>query len=255
MEITQDLLLKGKPTIIKGKEYLPTSDYVSPFFDEMSKFTDKFIIKVQTPNQITLTDGDEDMTYNRVWIQAVMPEKYCIDNHDEVYSLLYGLDVRTPIYKLYRGTINKACTNLCVFSPDWLDVQPIEEGNTFKYSIKNMMQKTSDIQVRLQKMKNTFLDRDPDSVHKLLGEQIERVMHLEWANASGKVKLSTAMCVKAFQMVYMDSRSPYFVKDTEECSVFNYYNAFTQLVTDDDRDIIGKFEKTLLIDSLFNLID
>ena len=91
MEITQDLLLKGKPTIIKGKEYLPTSDYVSPFFDEMSKFTDKFIIKVQTPNQITLTDGDEDMTYNRVWIQAVMPEKYCIDNHDEVYSLLYGL--------------------------------------------------------------------------------------------------------------------------------------------------------------------
>lgn len=66
MEITQNLLLKGKPTIIKGKEYLPTSDYVSPFFDEMSKFTDKFIIKVQTPNQVTVTDGDEDMTYNRV---------------------------------------------------------------------------------------------------------------------------------------------------------------------------------------------
>lgn len=56
-------------------------------------------------------------------------------------------------------------------------------------------------------------------------------------------------------MVYMDSRSPYFVKDTEECSVFNYYNAFTQLVTDDSKDILGKFEKTLLVDSLFNLID
>lgn len=66
MEITQDLLLKGKPTIIKGKEYLPTIDYVGPFFDEMSKFTDKFIIKVQTPNQLTLTDGNEDLTYNRV---------------------------------------------------------------------------------------------------------------------------------------------------------------------------------------------
>ncbi len=63
------------------------------------------------------------------------------------------------------------------------------------------------------------------------------------------------MCVKAFQMVYMDSRSPYFIKDTEECSVFNYYNAFTQLVTDDSKDILGKFEKTLLVDSLFNLID
>ena len=118
-----------------------------------------------------------------------------------------------------------------------------------------MMQKATDLEARLRQMKNTFLDSDPDSVHLLLGEQIEKVMHLEWANASGKVKLSPAMCVKAFQMVYIDSRSPYYVKDTEECSVFNYYNAFTQLVTDDERDIVNKFEKTLLIDSLFNLLD
>ena len=255
MEITQDLLMKGKPTIIKGKEYLPTKDYVGPFFDQMSQFTDNFIIKVQTPNQVTITDGDEDLTYNRVWIQAVLPEKYCIDNHDEVYSLLYGLDTRTPVYKLYRGGLNRACTNLCVFSPDWIDVQPIEEGNTFKYSIKSMMEKTNDLHVRLEKMKNTFLDRDPDAIHQLLGEQIEKVMHLEWANACGKIKLSPAMCVKAFQMVYMDSRSPYYVKDTEQCSVFNYYNAFTQLVTDDSKDIMSKFEKTLLVDELFNLLD
>lgn len=255
MEITQDLLMKGKPTIIKGKEYLPTKDYVAPFFDQMSQFTDNFIIKVQTPNQVTITDGDEDLTYNRVWIQAVMPDKYCIDNHDEVYGLLYGLDARTPIYKCYRGSLNRACTNLCVFSPDWIDVQPIEDGNTFKYSIRSMMQKANDLQVRIDKMKNTFLDRDPDAVHLLLGEQIEKVMHLEWANASGKVKLSPAMCVKAFQMVYMDNRSPYFVKETEECSVFNYYNAFTQLITDDTKDILNKFEKTLLVDGLFNLLD
>ena len=81
MEITPELLLKGKPTIIKGKEYLPTKDYVQPFFDEMSKFTDKFIVKVQTPDQMTITNGDQDMTYNRVWIQAVMPDKFNIDNH------------------------------------------------------------------------------------------------------------------------------------------------------------------------------
>ena len=66
MEITTDLLLQGKPTVIKGKEYLPTADYVGPFLDEMSKFTDNFIVKVQTPNQMTVTDGDQDITYNRV---------------------------------------------------------------------------------------------------------------------------------------------------------------------------------------------
>lgn len=254
MEITPELLLKGKPTIIKGKEYLPTADYVQPFFDEMSKFTDKFIVNVQTPDQITLTDGDEDMTYNRVWIQAVMPDKYCIDNHDEVYSLLYGLDVRTPVYKVYRGSLNRACTNLCVFNPDWLKVEELQPGENFKYSIRNLMEQANDLEIRLKNMKNTFLDRDPDSVHRVLGEQIEKAMTLEWNNSGGKAKISSAMCVKAFQMIYMDSKSPYYVKDTEECSVFNYYNAFTQIITDDNKDIMAKYEKTLLVDSLFNLL-
>lgn len=41
------------------------------------------------------------------------------------------------------------------------------------------METTNDIETRLRNMKNTFLDRDPDSIHKLLGEQIEKVMSLE----------------------------------------------------------------------------
>lgn len=252
MEITQDLLLKGKPTIIKGKEYLPTADYVGPFFDEMSKYTDKFIVKVQTPNQITLTDGDEDMTYNRVWIQAVMPDQYTIDNHSEVYSLLYALDVRTPVYKVARHAINNACLNMCVFNPSWLNVTELQEGETFKYSIKSLMETTNDIETRLRSMKNTFLDRDPDSIHKLLGEQIEKVMSLEWSNVAGKTKLSTAMVIDAFKDVYVDTRSPYYVKDTEECSVFNYYNAFTEIIRD-SKNFFNNVEATLLLNSLFNI--
>ena len=253
MEITQDLLLKGKPTIIKGREYLPTADYVGPFFDEMSKFTDKFIVQVQTPDQITVTDGDEDITYNRVWVQAVLPETHSIDNHSEVYSLLYGLDLRKPVYKVTRHYLNNACLNMCVFNPQWLSVSELEPGETFKYSIKNLMESTNDLEIKLQKMKNTFLDRDPDSVHLLLGEQIDKVMQLEWSNLGMKTKLSTAMVIKAFENVYVDSRSPYYVKDTEECSVFNYYNAFTELIRD-SKSIMNHFESTLLVNSLFDLI-
>lgn len=252
MEITTDLLLKGKPTIIKGKEYLPTADYVQPFFDEMAKFTDKFIVKVQTPNQITLTDGDEDITYNRVWVQAVMPEKYAIDNHTEVYSLLYGLDVRTPVYKVARHYLNNACLNLCIFNPSWLSVTELQEGETFKYSIKSLMEATNDMEIRLRNMKNTFLNRDSDSIHLLLGEQIEKVMHLEWSNLSGKTKLSTATVIDAFKSVYVDTRSPYYVKDTEECSVFNYYNAYTEIIRD-SKNFFNNIESTLLLNSLFNL--
>lgn len=251
MEITPELLLKGKPTIIKGKNYLPTADYVQPFFDEMAKFTDKFLVKVQTPNQMTVTDGDEDTTYNRVWVQAVMPDKYTIDNHVEVYSLLYGLDVRTPVYKVARHYLNQACLNLCIFNPSWLSVTELQEGETFKYSIKNLMESANDIELKLRQMKTTFLDRDPDSIHKLLGEQIEKVMHLEWSNLSGKTKLSAATVIDAFKSVYVDTRSPYYVKDTEECSIFNYYNAFTEIIRD-NKNFFNSIELTLLLNGLFN---
>lgn len=252
MEITPELLLKGKPTIIKGKEYLPTKDYVQPFFDEMSKFTDKFIINVQTPDQYTLTDGNEDITYNRVWVQAVMPDKYTIDNHAEVYSLLYGLDVRTPVYKVSRHYLNQACLNLCIFNPQWLSVTELQEGETFKYSIKNLMEATNDVEMRLRKMKNTFLDRDPDSRHKVLGEHIEKVMTIKWSNIAGKTQLSTNTAIDAYKSVYVDDRSPYYVKDTEECSVFNYYNAYTELIRD-SKNFFNNIESTLLLQALFNI--
>ena len=35
MEITKTLLLNGKPTLIKDKEYLATKEYVEPFLKEM----------------------------------------------------------------------------------------------------------------------------------------------------------------------------------------------------------------------------
>lgn len=66
MEIDKNLLLDGKSTIIKNKNYLSTKEYVEPFFDEMSKFTNDFIIRVQTPNQMTITDENKDITFNRV---------------------------------------------------------------------------------------------------------------------------------------------------------------------------------------------
>lgn len=66
MEITLDLLLKGKPTVIKGKEFLPTKDYVEEFIKQMSKFTSNFIVNVTLPSQLTLTNKEEDITFNKV---------------------------------------------------------------------------------------------------------------------------------------------------------------------------------------------
>lgn len=66
MEITLDALLKGKSTIIKDNKYLSTKEYVQPFIDKMSKYTKNFIVNVQLPNQVTLSENNKDLTYNKV---------------------------------------------------------------------------------------------------------------------------------------------------------------------------------------------
>ena len=66
MEITLNALLEGKPTIIREKEYFATKDYIQPFIDEMSKFTKDFVINVQLPDQVTISNDIRDVTYNRV---------------------------------------------------------------------------------------------------------------------------------------------------------------------------------------------
>ena len=39
----------------------------------MSRFTAEFIINVTLPSQLTLTNKEEDITFNKVWIQAIIP--------------------------------------------------------------------------------------------------------------------------------------------------------------------------------------
>ena len=85
MDITIDELLKGQAPKIKGKEYLSTEAYVTPFLERMSKFTNDFRVQVKLPNQLTLTsDNDvklEDQTFNRVWVQGILQDDLNFTNN------------------------------------------------------------------------------------------------------------------------------------------------------------------------------
>ena len=80
MELTLNELLAGKATRIKNREYFPTRAYVEPFLERVQKLTSEFRVQVQLPTQITYTaEGDintEDITYNRVLIEAILPDEY-----------------------------------------------------------------------------------------------------------------------------------------------------------------------------------
>lgn len=244
-------LLAGKATVIKTKDYLSTKEFVQPFIDEMSKITSDFRIQVRLPDQMTVGGGGHDVTYNRVLIQAVLPKENSIDGHDEVIGLLYGLDVRKPVAKIYRGYLNQACTNLTVFNPQWMNIQELKPREGIVLAAKALLTASSDFEVRVKKMKNEFLA--DTEVYERLGRWVDTCLRDSYYNGVQNVRISPNLPIEGYKSLFIDTESPYYVPDNREASMFEVYNAFTQVVTDDDKDFINKFEKTMMINKLLGV--
>ena len=259
MEIDLNTLLQGKATIIKKKEYLPTEAYVTPFLERMSKYTDDFRIQARLPDQISITKKEdlnlEDTVFNRVWIQAVLPNEFSFNNHQEVIGMVYGLDTRKPIVKIYRGALNMACLNLCVFNPSFLEVHELEPESPINFrGLQSLMEQVSDIKSWLDRLSETFITYEENVINENLGLWIRNALSTSFDNGYGKVKLSASTAVDAYKLLYEKEDSPYFVKPGEATSMFNVYNAFTELISNTDtRDIMNKAEKTLLLKDILTL--
>lgn len=256
MEVTLNQLLEGKATRIKNKDYAPTRSYVEPFLERMSKITNDFRVQVKLPDQVTCTSGEgerhDDITYNRVLIQAVLPNKF--DNHQEVIGIVYGLDVRKPLIKIYRGAINCACTNLCIFDPSFLNVQFIEQGKGINYKpVEYLMERESDIQLMLETLHNTEWNGSVQNIESNLGRWIRSALLSEYENGYGKIKLGTDIVIKAYSSMFVDQESPYYIGEGNNVDMFTVYNAFTELISNDNgKDIMNKCEKTILLRQILN---
>lgn len=255
-EFTLEEVLEGKATSIKGKEYLPTRGYVEPFLERVSKLTSDIRVHVKLPDQLTYNkNGDVDtanLTFNRVWLEAVLPNEYQYANHQQVIGMVYGLDTRKAIVKIYSGAINSACTNLCVFNPDSLVVNEIEPEKPINFSpITRLVEQTTEIGVTLKKFANTEFDYTDDSfINKELGRWIRNCMSESIDNGFGKVKLATSTPIDAYKLLFDKKDSPYHL-DANNCNMFTVYNAFTQIITDSmKKDIMNQVEKTLLVNQI-----
>ena len=252
MEITLNALLEGKPTVIGDKEFYSTKEYVKPFIDEMSKFTDDFIVNVQLPKQITVSNNTKDLTYNKVWIQAILPNK--IEDYNETYGLIYSLDSRIPVYKVYRAYIHTKTKNLLVFDNSWIQVKLLQPNQLFKFSIEELAKKPCDIERRLKSMRNTFISPEIKDKQELLGKLVDRAILYENVNVGGKVKISSIDVISAYDAVYNKPTSNYYVSPTVEGNLHNYYSALCNQITT-GKDIINRFEKTILVGMLFDLVE
>ena len=116
------------------------------------------------------------------------------------------------------------------------------------------MSMTSDFKLKLEKSKRTFISLEEKDNHELLGRLLERSLLYEYKTIGGKIKLSPNSVVKTYESIFHNPSSKYYLGETKDCSLFHYQNALCSFITD-DKDIINRFEKTLLVEMLFDLID
>jgi hypothetical protein len=256
VEITLEQLMLGKATRIKEREYFTTEQYVTPFLDRMSKYTDKFEIQVKPADQISLNhDGEvnfENIVYNRVWVEAELPGEYAMEGHTQSISLLYALDTRKPIYKIFKNTVRRACLNMCVFSPDLLQVRELEPETAMEYTFVNQaMELTDNTKAMLTQLSNNYIKRN--ELYDNLGHWVDNCITSKFNSGFGTVKLAESTAIDAYKQLVIDEKSDYYTPEGDIC-MFDAYNAFTNIITHDKgRDIVNKYEKIYLVKDILGI--
>jgi len=262
MELTLTELLAGRATRIKGKEYFPTKAYVEPFLERVHKLTSEFRVQVQLPSQITYTaEGDintEDITYNRVLIEAILPDEYKFnsDPHKAVIGMVYGIDVRKPVVKFFKGQERMSCTNLCVFSPQLLACQDLEPETSIDFDpLRRIIEQTDDTASWMKKLIETEFDCGVQNVNESLGRWIRNCINYSYNNHYQPVKIACSTPIDAYKALFEKDDSEYFTGlDSGTISMYQVYNAFTQELTDGmKKDPFNIFEKTLLLKDILDI--
>lgn len=256
MDVTLEQAMLGMPTKIKNKEYFGTKAYIEPFIDRMSKYTDNFTIQVRPADQISLNkDGDvnfENIVYNRVWVEALLPDEYAYEGHQQSVSLLYALDTRKPLYKIFKNTVRMACLNMCVFSPELIQVRELEPESAIDYIFANqVMEMTDNTKAMLNKLADSYTKRS--ELTDRLGEWVDRSLEANINTGFGKVQLAESTAISVYKSLVKDEKSDYYTSEGDICN-FDIYNAFTDIITHDKgRDLVNKYEKIYLVKDIMDI--
>ena len=256
MELTIDQLLQGKATRIKDRESFTTEKYVTPFLERMSKFTNEFIIQAKPADQISLTpNGDvnfEDIIYNRVNIEAVLPNEYCYEGHKQVVGFVYALDTRKPVVKEYMGGLRTACLNLCTFNPAALSVQELQPEHAIDYNFLNYcLELVDDMGVKLRQLEN--MEFTKEQMYNELGQQIDRCINFKFHNDFGTVKLPESLPIEVYKNLFYNEKSDYFTQN-DIVSGFDVYQAYTDIICNGkSKDLVNRFEKTFLVSRIMGV--
>ena len=253
-------IYEGSATIIKNKEYLSTKAYIEPFVERLKDYTSNFICLVKPADQISYDDKSVSYVYNRVLVIGVFPESYNVTitrnnkavEYNRVVCMTYALDVKTPICKFYTGVIDTDL-NFYAFGANCINIQKIEPDTPLDYSfVKSIIEHGLKDNCEYILNQNITRSISRDKMTEYLGDWIDFSIKKEYINDSGKVKLSNTIPIEAYKLLTIDRESEYYM-DGDVLFYPEILRAFLSQITEDDKDIVNRYEKTQLINNLLKL--
>lgn len=115
------------------------------------------------------------------------------------------------------------------------------------------MEAYNDVAIKTKAMDEETYPADIPTKQAMLGKLIDRALVYDIKNFSGKIKLSALQVVKAYESIFNDTTSPFYSTDGSSDKM-TYYEAIGSIVTKDDKDIINRFEKSILTGMLLDMV-
>lgn len=257
IELKLEDIYRGKATMIKNNKYFTTQQYIEPFVDRVDKMCQgNFIVKALPAKQISLTPqgqiDTEDIVFNRVNIEAVLPGEFEYEGHQQVLGAIYALDTRKPVYKLYMGAIRSACLNLTVFDSQALLVNSLLPETPIDYTFLEMCSKiATTIHTKLQQLKAIHYTKEECT--SMLGAWIDRTIQNKLVTDFGTIKISEDLPIEAYKNLFYNEKSEYFT-NSKEITGFEAYQSFTDILCNKKgADLVNKFEKCWLISKIMDI--
>ena len=253
-------VLNGSATAIKTKEYLSAKAYIEPFVERLTPYTTNFICNVKLADQVSYDDKGVDTIYNKVLVMAVLPDDKDVSinrnnrviSYHRVVCMAYALDVKTPICKFYTGVVDSDMV-FYAFGADCISIQKIEPDTAIDYtSVKTIIENGLKDNCQFILNQNTSRSIDKDKITEHLGEWIDFAIKKEYINDSGKIKLSTGLPIEAYKALMVNRDSDYFI-DGDKVPMPEILKSFLVQISEDDKDLINRYEKTQLINQLLKL--
>ena len=91
------------------------------------------------------------------------------------------------------------------------------------------------------------------NINENLGLWVRNCLDDYYDNGITKAKLATTTAIDAYKLLFKSAKSAYYVEPGKNTDLFNVYNAFTEIISNKDKDIMNKCEKVLAVKSILGI--